>query len=145
MLPIHYETSAQLRGRSTTIQSRRFSSDQQLLDVEAGKIVLRNGITGSGVGVIQVFLHLVGYRLPRSIKQGQPDGIFGSETETFIRKFQGDAGLSADGIVGPKTMAAMDQALVDKPYLDTASPIEYGRAVTATASRRLRDRTVYYD
>jgi len=102
-------------------------------------------MTGSGVGVIQVFLQLVGYRLPRSIKQGQPDGIFGSETETFVRKFQGDAGLNADGIVGPKTMAAMDQALVQKPYLDTASPIEYGRTVAATASRRLRDRAVYYD
>ena len=89
------------------MKSRRFSSDLQLLDVEANKIVLKNGGKGTGVGNVQAFLHLVGNRLPKSIKQGQPDGIFGSETESFVKKFQTSKGLKADGIVGRLTLAAM--------------------------------------
>ena len=53
------------------MKSRRFSSDRQLLDIEANKIVVKNGGKGTGVGNVQAFLHLVGNRLPKSIKQGQ--------------------------------------------------------------------------
>ncbi|HSC63013.1 MAG TPA: peptidoglycan-binding domain-containing protein [Caldimonas sp.] len=126
------------------MKSRRFSSDRQLLDVEANKIVLKNGGKGTGVAKVQAFLHLVGNRLPKSIKQGQPDGIFGPETESFVKKFQAQAGVKADGIVGRITLAAMDQVLVDKPVLDTASPSDYGTAVLAGSGRRLGDRPVYF-
>ena len=126
------------------MKSRRLSSDRQLLDVEENKIVLKNGAKGTGVGNVQAFLHLVGNRLPKSIKQGQPDGIFGPETETFVKKFQVQAGLKADGIVGRVTLAAMDQVLVDKPVLDTASPGDYTAAVLAGSGRQLEDRPVYF-
>ncbi|MFF2149261.1 peptidoglycan-binding protein [Kitasatospora sp. NPDC058190] len=38
----------------------------------------------------------------------QEDGIFGGQTLAIVKKFQGCAGLDADGIVGPKTWAALD-------------------------------------
>ena len=126
------------------MKSRRFSSDRQLLDVEANKIVLKNGAKGTGVGNVQAFLHLVGNRLPRSIKQGQTDGIFGPETEAFVKKFQAQAGLKADGIVGRLTLTAMDQVLVDKPFLDTASPADYSIKVFAGSGRPFGDRPVYF-
>ena len=74
------------------MKSRRFSSDRQLLDVEANKIVLKNGGKGTGVGNVQAFLHLVGNRLPKSIKQGQPDGIFGPGDRIVRQEVPGSNG-----------------------------------------------------
>ena len=39
---------------------------------------------------------------------GGVDGIFGAKTETGVKKFQQDNGLTADGIVGPQTWAKID-------------------------------------
>ncbi|HEX5406407.1 MAG TPA: peptidoglycan-binding protein [Pseudonocardiaceae bacterium] len=35
------------------------------------------------------------------------DGVFGTRTETAVRRFQQSAGLTVDGIVGPLTWAAL--------------------------------------
>ncbi|WP_211657462.1 peptidoglycan-binding domain-containing protein [Paracoccus alcaliphilus] len=36
-----------------------------------------------------------------------PDGIFGPQTEAATRQFQCANGLSADGIIGPKSWAVL--------------------------------------
>ena len=38
------------------------------------------------------------------------DGDFGTATEAAVKQFQKDHGLTADGICGPKTWAALDAA-----------------------------------
>lgn len=43
----------------------------------------------------------------RGYYNGQIDGSFGSATEAAVKAFQGDNGLSADGVVGKKTLAKL--------------------------------------
>ena len=61
----------------------------------------RMGSTGSEVTAIQNVLKKKGYYT------GAVDGIFGSRTLTAVKKFQKDAGLTADGIAGHKTLKAL--------------------------------------
>lgn len=71
-----------------------------------GDFCYGNGDSGDEVRRIQNRLIALGYSLP----QYGADGSFGSETEAAVRKFQSDNGLTADGLVGPKTMTALDNA-----------------------------------
>jgi N-acetylmuramoyl-L-alanine amidase len=52
---------------------------------------------------LQERVHELGY------DAGPVDGIFGSETETGLRAFQHDYGLTADGTCGPATLRALRQ------------------------------------
>jgi hypothetical protein len=45
------------------------------------------------------------------------DGLFGAKTEAAVRVFQRNAGLVADGIVGPKTWKALDKIGVAEPVV----------------------------
>ena len=59
-------------------------------------MVFKKGSRGDAVKQIQVALNL------------KADGIFGSKTEKAVIKFQKDNGLYPDGIVGKKTLAALN-------------------------------------
>ena len=59
------------------------------------------GSRGSEVTQIQQRLQELGY------DPGAADGIFGTRTQQAVQAFQRDYGLSADGIVGEKTLAAL--------------------------------------
>lgn len=59
------------------------------------------GSTGDEVKSIQSVLKEKGYY------SGNVDGIFGTGTKNAVKQFQSDAGLSADGIVGEKTLKAL--------------------------------------
>jgi peptidoglycan hydrolase-like protein with peptidoglycan-binding domain len=63
---------------------------------------IRPGSTGNPVRRAQKRLTLGGY------DTGGVDGIFGASTEAAVRRFQGDRGLTVDGIVGPRTWAEID-------------------------------------
>jgi peptidoglycan hydrolase-like protein with peptidoglycan-binding domain len=63
---------------------------------------IRRGSTGNPVRRAQKRLTLGGY------DTNGVDGVFGADTEAAVRRFQGDRGLSVDGIVGPRTWAEID-------------------------------------
>lgn len=64
---------------------------------------LRRGAQGDDVRAMQLALVGHGYT------PGECDGIFGKRTEAAVKAFQKAQGLSADGICGPKTWAALTE------------------------------------
>lgn len=75
---------------------------------------LKRGNTGSEVRTLQIQLNAVGnFGLV-------VDGDFGAKTETAVLKFQADKGLNVDGIVGPKTWAALGVNDTDPRCIDPA-------------------------
>ena len=69
--------------------------------VSAAPAVLKLGSAGSQVRALQSRLIQWGYL------DGSADGVFGSRTEAAVRYFQRRNGLTADGVVGPATAAAL--------------------------------------
>jgi len=66
--------------------------------------VLRRGSRGEDVLALQRDLATLGYAL-------DADGAYGPGTAEAVRRFQSDHGLTADGIAGPLTLAAVARAL----------------------------------
>ena len=66
--------------------------------------LLAEGSAGEAVRDLQQKLSALGYPLAA-------DGIFGADTQAAVRAFQRDHDLGADGVVGPKTLAAIGDAL----------------------------------
>ena len=62
--------------------------------------LLRKGDTGAAIKLLQHRLNLVGSQLT-------VDGIWGVQTDSAVRGYQYRAGLTVDGVVGPKTQAAL--------------------------------------
>jgi len=57
----------------------------------------------------------------RTLTYKQIDGIFGAVTKTAVEQFQKSAGLTVDGIVGPKTWAALGGDGAEPPTLAQGS------------------------
>lgn len=62
--------------------------------------LLRKGDKGDDVKLLQHRLNILGSQLAE-------DGIWGVKTDQAVRNYQYKAGLTVDGIVGPKTQAAL--------------------------------------
>ncbi len=70
---------------------------------KAPNAVLRQGSKGQHVTTLQNRLKGLGFN------PGGVDGNFGPGTANAVRSFQQAAGLGADGVVGPKTWAALEK------------------------------------
>jgi hypothetical protein len=70
------------------------------------KPTLRKGSSGQYVTLLQTELINRGY----SCGSSGADGKFGTATEKAVKAFQQDHGLTADGICGPMTWKALDNA-----------------------------------
>jgi len=71
---------------------------------------MRKGDVGSAVSGLQRLLIATGFKLAT-------DGWFGPATEAAVIAFQRRAGLVADGIAGPKTLAALESRARDPRHL----------------------------
>lgn len=68
---------------------------------QATQTLSKVGSQGEEVRAIQTKLVELGYL------NGKIDGIYGDQTKAAVIQFQKSQGLSADGIAGPKTLAAL--------------------------------------
>jgi len=66
--------------------------------------VLKKGSKGEAVTRLQEGLLQLGYD-PRDV-----DGIFGPLTVKAVKTFQSNYGLEVDGVVGPNTWTALEEA-----------------------------------
>jgi peptidoglycan hydrolase-like protein with peptidoglycan-binding domain len=65
--------------------------------------VLRQGDQGPQVTTLQYLL-----RCARELwRDLEPDGIFGPHTKAIVEAYQGNAGLTVDGVVGPQTWSSL--------------------------------------
>lgn len=71
---------------------------------------MKTGDTGYEVTALQRQLNSAGFNITA-------DGWFGKATEAAVIAFQRQVGLVADGGVGPRTQAALDQKKVDRKHL----------------------------
>lgn len=83
--------------------------------VEAASINLQKGSRGTAVTALQDNLKQAGYFNLKST------GYFGSVTKSSVLKLQKNFGLKADGIVGPKTYKAINDALSKNSIALTSS------------------------
>jgi murein DD-endopeptidase MepM/ murein hydrolase activator NlpD len=83
-----------------------------------GSRTLRSGMSGWDVAALQFRLAWHGF------PSGRFDGGFGSHADAAVRSFQRWAGLPADGVAGPGTLAALRRPIPRSPIWLVA-PIRY--------------------
>ena len=88
------------------------------------------GATGSVVKDLQNKLNAAGYSV------GAADGDFGPHTRAAVLAFQHDHGLTADGVVGPKTWAALRSTAPSAPSRPTAPTAPTAPTGGSTALRQ---------
>jgi len=88
------------------------------------KPTLRKGMEGEYVTLLQSKLYQLGYDLGAY----GIDGSFGAKTETAVKEFQKDHGLSVDGIVGQATWDALDSVEPSKLYTVTIQHLPFYKA-----------------
>jgi hypothetical protein len=90
------------------LKSARLKGDPVLEAVFDNERVLKNHASGPAVVRVQHALTDLGFRMTKF----GIDGDFGPVTTGQVKAFQASAGLTADGIVGPKTIGELDTQLL---------------------------------
>jgi peptidoglycan L-alanyl-D-glutamate endopeptidase CwlK len=85
----------------------------------------RRGSTDPEVVTLQTKLAAAGFN------PGAADGVFGAATEAAVLAFQRSAGLLADGIAGPRTLAVLGLAA------DPPAPVPVGASMTVEIASRM--------
>jgi peptidoglycan hydrolase-like protein with peptidoglycan-binding domain len=93
------------------MRAPRFVLNSRLQKAEQNAPALKQGETGDGVRVLQQALIDLGFAMPLSkpAAHGNPDGVFGTETQAAVIAFQRREGLLADAIVGRQTLGRLDE------------------------------------
>lgn len=96
-------TAQSTSNQSTSNQSVSAQASATQIDLP----ILRNGVRGRAVVLLQQLLEAQSYRT------GGIDGIFGSKTEQAVRTYQKNFGLPQDGVVGPQTWDKLGDRLIN--------------------------------
>jgi N-acetylmuramoyl-L-alanine amidase len=89
--------------------------------------VYQQGSEGGAVREIQQLLKNWGYY------SGAVDGVFGEQTEKAVKYFQEANGLEADGVVGPRTLAALGIAGTENASQQSNDVALMARIISAEA------------
>jgi peptidoglycan hydrolase-like protein with peptidoglycan-binding domain len=112
------------------------SSNLHSLNVSAA--VLSRGARGATVADLQSRLKAAGF------DPGGVDGDFGPQTRTAVIAFQQANGLNADGVVGPKTWAALGAASTTPTTTPTTPTVPVDSFEPATGTTYAARGTGYY-
>ncbi|MGD1856725.1 MAG: peptidoglycan-binding protein [Leptolyngbyaceae cyanobacterium] len=96
LLGILRTTALAAQTATASIEPDKLSNRSAVIIAQANE-VLELGSSGNAVREVQAMLSLLGYY------SGAVDGTYGEATMTAVNQFQADAGLPADGVVGPAT------------------------------------------
>jgi peptidoglycan hydrolase-like protein with peptidoglycan-binding domain len=92
------------------LRSTQLADDDRLQKAYDNRPAMRRGERGDAVKKVQQALVDDGFKMPGSTKKsGELDGIFGSETRSTVKAFQGKYLLDDDGVVGRQTLGKMDE------------------------------------
>lgn len=100
-----YPTDDPFAGAASVSPMPGAAPHPDLQAVSAGHITLRKGARGPAVAAMQEKLLQLRYPLPKGA-----NGEFDADVEGAVKAFQKAQGLTADGVVGPRTMTALLRA-----------------------------------
>jgi hypothetical protein len=110
------ELEMEWETQPTVFQSNRFRGDRRLQAAANNSPPLRAGERGEAVRKLQQALIDLRFPMPISTSRGTPDGSYGSETVTTVKKFQAKYGLGIDGMAGQQTLSRLDQLFFRPSY-----------------------------
>ncbi|WP_147654110.1 peptidoglycan-binding domain-containing protein [Vulcaniibacterium gelatinicum] len=126
-----YAVEARTRLQAGDLQRQAFRAHGHGEDVQdqavslarrgIGTEPLRAGVQGEEVRALQAALSRLGYR-DQAGRQLTADGDFGRLTRQAVLAFQRAHGLTADGIAGPQTQAALRRAVESPTPVDPVHP-----------------------
>ncbi|MBU8905930.1 C40 family peptidase [Desertibacillus haloalkaliphilus] len=133
-------TFATLAGSQAETRTVVYQPETQ---VSAGAVyydMLRRGISGEQVKDLQEQLKELGFY------NGSISGEFDSRTETAVKAFQRQQSITVDGIAGPQTLSALEDAINPPPEVETPDSSlsigSRGQAVT-TLQQQLRQLGIF--
>ncbi|APR86368.1 Hypothetical protein A7982_11717 [Minicystis rosea] len=95
---------------TSTLKNPPLAGEPELEALIAGKSALRKGARGAGVKALQEAMMAIAIDVP-----GGADGVFGPNLERAVMAFQEKQHLTVDGVVGRKTLEALDACLGAAP------------------------------
>jgi hypothetical protein len=98
-------TQRQTTTRQQTTTQTTTQSNKPTAALPAPTETLKPGDNGAQVKKLQRALKSLGYTV------GAIDGDYGTKTEDAVKQFQQKEKLTVDGVLGPKTLAALKQSL----------------------------------
>jgi peptidoglycan hydrolase-like protein with peptidoglycan-binding domain len=100
--------------KKLNLKSQRFAGNPRLEATYDNSPAMRKGEQGDAVKLVQQGLIDDGLAMPISTrKTGEPDGIFGDETDKTVWQFQEKHQLGKDGVVGRNTLGKLDELSTD--------------------------------